>query len=724
VLGGLRMTAKATTELTAEQCREVAVWIEANREDLPAAVRTFLGLHEAYLAAGEGDPLRRALEAAWRELRRALHLTPSSEKRRSSGSLLAGLPRAPATDEQAALEAQIARGCQLADWHRGLGSGHDKRVERLKKRLAKMSKDKQGDTKQDLEEIPPLDEIEPTEEERAQTKAATARFIEHLLTERRADPAMRSVSETLMPGCAVLVHEEHASLPAVVPEDLADAQVVKTHHEPRVRYDFSVTLTRIELDVEKKVVVDKDGERYVIAASTLEYGPPRYSVTWDALATLATLTAQFALPFNRLGTLLSTREKRFSAGTLGRMLHYVAQRLAPIYLELASQLSQSDYLAGDDTSCRVLEVSSWFEQLRSREEARSAPGRSDTEARADPEKPPWNDYATPRAAEGSLRRCEELRRERLRRREDGDRDAVRTSEETPSLGMLIGKRFPFESKRRNGDGPKEAMHTTVVTGRSVAADPTSLVVFYRSHLGSCGNLFESLLTGRDPRRKDLVLQGDLSSSNLVTSEELLARFKIRFIGCCAHARRPFALYEDEDPVMCGAMLHQFLGIAIHEQQLDVFGRNPKNVLAVRQNESRELWEKIRGYATDMADRWSKATNLGAGARYVITHFEKLTAYLDDPRLEPSNTPRERMLRTEKLIEGSSMFRKTLEGRFVLDVVRTILQTAVAAGAPAHDYLVSVLRTSEDEIANHPERFTPRAWVATNAPATPTAPPER
>ena len=701
------MAARSTTELTAEQCREVAAWIEANREDLPASVRTFLGLHEAYLAAGEGDPLRRALEAAWRELRRALHLTPSSEKRRSSGAPLAGVP-CPKAVSQAALEAQIARGCQLAEWHRHLGQGHDQRVERLRRRLAKMPKDKQGEgTKPYSEEIPPLEEIELTPEQRAETEGATRQFIGHLLTGERADPAMKSVSETLMPGCAVLVHEEHQSLPAVLPEDLADAQVVKTHREQRVRYDFSVTLTRLVLDVEKKVVEDEGGERHVIAPSTLEYGPPRYSVTWNALATLAVLTAQFAMPFNRLGTLLSTPQKRFSASALGRMLHYVAQRLAPIYLELAAQLSGSDYLAGDDTSCRVLEVSSWFE------EAKADP------AAAKDQKPPWSGYATPSAAEESLRRCEELRRARLGRREDGDREAVRTSEETPSLGMLIGKRFPFESTRRNGDGPKEAMHTTVVTGRSVAADPQSLVVFYRSHLGSCGNLFESLLGGRDPKLKEVVLQGDLSSSNLVTSKELLERFKIRFIGCSAHARRPFALYEDEDPVMCGAMLHQFLGIAIHEQQLDVFGRNPKNVLAVRQNESRELWEKIREYANDMVNWWSKATNLGAGARYVISHFEELTAYLDDPRLEPSNTPRERMLRTEKLIEGSSLFRKTLEGRFVLDVVRTILQTAVAAGAPAHEYLVSVLRTHQDEVAHHPERFTPRAWATAN-PAT--APP--
>jgi len=699
------MAAKTKLELTAEQCREVAEWIASCRDSLPEVVRTFLSLHEAYLQAGEGDPQRRAVEAAMRELRRALHITPSSEKRRSSGSPLAGLPSARAMSERDTLEARILRGRKLADWHEELGKNHIKRAERLEKRLSRMPKEKSdGGAMQGLEEIPPVEEMELTEEERAESRAAADRFIEHLLTGEQPDPALKSVSETLMPGGGVLVHEERQSLPAVVPADVADAQVVMTLHEERVRYDFSVALTRIVLDVEKKVVVGEDGERTVIAPSTFEYGPPRYAVTWDALATLSELTTQFAIPFNRLGTLLSTPEKRFSAGALGRMLHYVAQRCVPIYLELGSELGNSDYMAGDDTSCRVLEVTSWFGEVR-----------ADPDAAKD-RKPPWSGYSTPSAAEESLRRCDERRRERLRQREDGDREAVRTRAEAASLGMIIGKRFPFESKRRSGGEPKEALHTTVVTGRSAAADPKSLIVFYRSHLGSCGNLFESLLQERDPKRKEVVLQGDLSSSNPVASEELLARFKIRFIGCSAHARRPFALYEDEDPVMCGAVLHQFQGIAIHEQQLDVFGRNPKNVLAVRQNESRRMWNGIRGFATTMAERWSKATNLGAAARYVIKHYAELTAYLDDPRLEPSNTMRERMLRTEKLIEGSSMFRKTLEGRFALDVVRTLLQTAATAGAPAHEYLVSVLRTSEEEIANHPERFTPRAWVAANVNA--------
>jgi hypothetical protein len=275
---------------------------------------------------------------------------------------------------------------------------------------------------------------------------------------------------------------------------------------------------------------------------------------------------------------------------------------------------------------------------------------------------------------------------------------------------LIGSRFGFESSRKNGDGPKEGMHTTVISGRSVAEDPNSLIVFYRSHLGSCGNLLESILQSRDERHRNLILQGDMSTTNLVTSLDLLDRFDIRAIGCSAHARRPFAVYEDEDPERCAYMLHLFLGLALHEEQLDVHGRNKDNVLAVRGTDSRELWNEILDLAKQMANKWSPATKLGAGARYIIKHFDALTAYLDDARLEPTNNLRERMLRMEKLIEGSALFRRSLEGRFALDVVRTVLQTAVASGVPVHEYLVSVLRASDDEIRTRPERFTPRAWA--------------
>jgi hypothetical protein len=692
---------EGATALREEQRHEVAAWFEQNRDELPDAVCTFFAIHQPYLATS-GNP-RKHFDAAWRELRRALGITPSSEKR-PSGSPLSGVPHEQAGAAQSTretLEEQHRRSTRLGDWHRELNAQHERRAKRLAERLSKMPAEKTvGDARQVVIDSERLEDIELTEEEKAASAEYGRRFAEHLTVGDGADPAFKSVNETLMPGGAVLATEKAVSLPAELPAELAKATVVKEMSEQRVRYDFAVAVTRIELDVEKKVVVDEKGERHVITASTSEYGPPRYSVTWSALATLAVMVGQFAIPFNRLATMLSTAGKRFTAGALSRMLHYVAERLVPVYLELAAQLAHCEILSGDDTSCRVLEVSGHFEKLKA-------------EPAQQKQRPPWADFQTPRAAEERLRRCAEEQRQREKRRADGDRTAIRTAREAPSLGVLIGRRLAFESPRRNGDGAKQSMNTTVVSGRTVAEDPQSLLVFYRSHLGGCGNLFEALLHSRRRTARAVTLQGDLSSTNLVTSPELLNRFNIKVVGCSSHARRPFANYEHEDPDRCAHLLHLFLGLAIHEQRLDVHGRNRDNVLAVRQHESREVWEQILELAKSMTDTWSKETKLGAGARYIIKHFDKLTAYLDDPRLEPSNNLRERMLRMEKLIEGSSMFRRSLEGRFVLDVVRTVSQTAVAAGVPVHEYLVSLLRSNPDEVTAHPERFTPRAWATAN-----------
>jgi hypothetical protein len=717
------MAADAQTELSAEQRREIAAWFEANSAQLPEPVRIFLALHHKYLSE-DGDP-RRAFESAYRELRRALRITPSSEKRKS-GSPLATLPPNKlvcAKSERERLQVRIERTRQLCSWHDLQKERRDKELTRLEERLTQMrTKETDEIGQEELEQLlesTRLEDIAPTAEEQAKADAAADRFVEHVLQGNGPDPAMQSVNETLMPAGAVLAREQQVSLPVTLPPDLADATVVETLHEQRVRHDFSMSVTRIELDVEKKVVVDPEGERHVVAASTAKYGPPRYSVTWQALATLAVLVAQFALPFNRLATMLSVAGKRFTAGALSRMLHYVAERLTPIYLELARQLGDCEILAGDDTSCRVLEVSSYFKS-----KAEQASEHKDKQTSEHKDKPPWAAYQTPRAAEESLRLCEQMRGARVRLRLQGDRQAIRTSAETPSLGVLIGRRLVFESPRRNGDGAKESMHTTVISGRTSADDPRSLTVFYRSHLGGCGDLLESILESRDPSLRKVVLQGDLSPTNLITSPELLARFDVKLVGCSAHARRPFALYEHEDRIRCGYMLTLFQGLAIDEQRLDVHGRNRENVLAVRGNESRQTWNDILKLAKKIADVWSKGTKLGTAARYIINHFAALTAYLDDPRIEATNNLRERMLRMEKLIEGSSMFRRSLEGRFALDVVRSVLQTAVAAGVPVHEYLVSVLRTSHDELAKHPDRFTPRAWAAANlSTTTPSATPD-
>lgn len=287
------------------------------------------------------------------QLALALGLIASSERRRSGKPLepFRTGPRRMPKNEREALEQEIdrlnARADRHADWERQQLA----KAERLKEKLKAMPNDE--DKWPGLTVDTPVEEIELSEEEKAESKAEAAAFVKHVQLGDGADPALQSPAEALMNGSVVSTAEESVTVEVELPEGLREENVVKTLTQTRKRYDFSVSVTRLLLDVEKKVVVTEDGQRRVLSASTSEFGPPRFAVTWGALATLAVMVGQFAMPLNRLATMLSTSLKRFTAGGLSRMAHYVAMRFLPIYLDLCDQLADSAIFAGDDTSCRA-----------------------------------------------------------------------------------------------------------------------------------------------------------------------------------------------------------------------------------------------------------------------------------------------------------------------------------------------------------------------------------
>jgi hypothetical protein len=641
---------------------ELFAWLAEHAETLPPLVRTALLQHHALCEGLSGS--RHKLAQVLFELRRALGIVAASERRRLSrdplGPLCNGRGRR-ATSERERLEMDAERYETLSAWHKDLAKRHGRMSKAVKRKLMKMPTH------------PELGEDERSDEEKAQDAAELREHMTRMRLGEGADPAFESSKQAFITGAQVATSEETLPLPAPVDEK-RDGKVLDTMVEERERFDFSFEIKRLVLQVEKKVVQAADGERHVVSASTADFGPRGYAVTWEFLAHMVLLVVQYAMPMNRLAQLLSTDAKRFTAGALARMLRYVARRFAPIYLALFDSLADSDILSGDDTSCRVTEVS---RHLAAKPEAVGPP--------------PWHGYRNPEAAQAQLAA--------------GD----------ASLSAMLAAELGFEFERRTGDGTKKALHVTTISGRSDGKDPRSLIVLYRSHLGGFGNLLETLMCKRSPKRRSLTIQSDLATVNLVADEELRRRFDIRYVGCASHARRPFALYEDEAPEYCGAMLHMFKGLFIHEHGLNVFGRNEQNVRAVRGVDSRAQWLEIKGLAEEMTTLWSRETKLGEGARYITRNFAKLTAYLDDPRIDLTNNFSERMLRLEKLIEASSLFRTSLEGRFALDIMRTVLQTAVAARAPLQEYLLDVLRASPADVAATPARFTPREWAVTNAP---------
>jgi hypothetical protein len=635
---------------------ELATWLAENAATLPAPVRIALEQHAAFLEVVQGS--ERRISALARELRRAMGLAASSERRpsqRPSGRTALGPQPRPQSQREKLMQ-KLVRSVGLAKMHRDMARKHGSDIVRTQNKLDNLPPDEPADSRTDADWTP---------EEAAELEAEHQAMLARCQLGEGTERALQSVTETLLAGGEVTTREE--VVPLAAPEPNEGAQVLDTRVEERVRYDFSIVVGRVVAEVEKKVVVESDGRRRMLSASTRSIGPPRIGVTWRFLVNVVVMVVQYAMPMNRLAQLLSTPDKQFTSATLSRLLRYVAEQFAPIYLQLFDELADAEILMGDDTSPRVLEVRRHF-----------AKGASIP--------PPWADYRTRDAAEETRANA------------------------GPSLEVILARELGFESARRDGDGPKRSLNTTVVAGRSDANEPESLIVFYRSHLGSLGNLLELLLERRNPKAGGVTVQSDLASTNLVSDAAILERFPIVRVGCASHARRPFAIHEADDEELCGIMLHYFKGLFIYEDLLDGYGRNRTNVSAVRDVDHRALWNDIRRLASLMERKWSRETKLGEAARYILRNFDALTAYLDDPRLDPTNNFSERMLRLEKLIEASSMFRATLGGRFVLDILRTVMQTAVAARAPLQEYLLSVLQTDPAEIAAAPERFTPHAWM--------------
>ncbi len=708
------MKQASSTAVNPEQRQAVVCWLQAKVDEVPEELRASAARLIDELASPKSTSQARR---SWLQLGRALGIVASSEKRRSSrptGGTRGGSKPKP-NSERERLEQELEETDASLDRDMSRRRKKQRKKARLKRRLKKLLAEQppkaaeqpgvsspQEDDELDVDETTPIDDIPLTDEDRCEIRASTRATTGRMALGDGADPAFRPALETLMTSSPVATFSEPVDVPATLPAGVDDEAVAHTMHQTRIRYDVSLSVTQINLNVEKKVVIGKDGHRHVYSGSTSAFGPPRYPVTWCTLATLAVLIGQFAMPMNRLATLLSTAAKRFTTGSLGRMAHYIAERLQPIYLALAAELADAESFAGDDTPSRVIEVSRFFSDP-------PESGQRDSRRR-----PPWADFSTRASADATFHAWHHKQQEYDAAKAAGGRSVQMARPAPVPLCVQVGRELTFESDRRNGEGKKQSLNTTVVTGRSDADNPDSQIIFYRSHLGSFGNLMEDLLRKRDKRQEALTILSDLSTTNLVTDDELLSLFKIALAGCSAHARRPFALHEADDPIDADLMLSYFGTLALHERCLTRLGRNRENVQAVRSVDSASMWEEIKRLALEMCEKWSSSTPLGKACRYILKNLSKLTAYLSDPTLDWTNNFCERLLRPEKMIEKSSLFRQTLEGRVVLDILRTVIQTACASGVGVHDYLVSVLMADPDDVRDNPHRYTPLAWSARQA----------
>ena len=431
-------------------------------------------------------------------------------------------------------------------------------------------------------------------------------------------------------------------------EEFGHEEGLHSSYDYTKRVDLKIVVTETNHQVET-VTDPKTGK--AVRASMADVGPEGFQLTWRAIANLVKLHVGFAIPINRLAMLIGQSE--FSSGKICRILHYVAINLLPVYVCLIESLSDSDLISGDDTKTKVV---------------------------------------------------------------------VLDSPEEDSLAQKIDEMLGFAQPKKNGTGDKKGLNVSLLVGRTEKDDPRSTIRFFRTHLGSVGDLLNQALELRNPKSGSLIFQGDLSTTNLPTLE-LMKKFEMIIAGCGAHARRPFWRYKKDDGALCYFMLRGFCMLSQIESRIDTRGRTKTTVLQLRGRYARWVWQALKNrciaattgdilgratYRKNCAPQiWPPTTELHTACRYLIKHFDELTLYLGNPYLQYTNNGIERALRIEKCMLSGSKFRKTRNGRAVLDVLRSINATCTAAKIDLTDYLCYVFKHLPD-LQENPKQYTPYA----------------
>jgi len=470
----------------------------------------------------------------------------------------------------------------------------------------------------------------------------------------------------------IIPKEKSVVLYAVVNED--ERKQFMANYDTRVRTDFDISITKYNLKVET-LTNPITGEK--ISASTEDLGPAGCRLTWKAFVNIILLVTSYAFPMNRLQKLLGFS---FRVSHMVRYLGMFAWKFLYVYEHLYKViLANASILNTDDTPVRVNEVTRWKRYLKKHPKPDLGP----------PEPTPWE-------------------RRSIRWKKKNRRSLF---EETM---RVFGFNYP---KRNNEHEMKISLNHTVILGLEDQTDPTSRVVFYRTHFGNAGDLISNMLKYRKADNLDLIIQGDLSRNNTAPLTTTTNIFRITYAGCLAHARRDFVRYADQDPELTEVIISGFALISNIEDMIDDAGRNNKNTLAARHHGALPHWQTQLEIAEYGAEKWSKSTPLGKATRYIINHFDKLTYYIGNPKLGPTNNMSEGNLRYEAQEDSSSFGRDSVEGRFIYDICRSAAATCSYCKVDVKVYMVFIMLADITHIREHPELYTPRMfkiWLTNNS----------
>jgi hypothetical protein len=164
---------------------------------------------------------------------------------------------------------------------------------------------------------------------------------------------------------------------------------------------------------------------------------------------------------------------------------------------------------------------------------------------------------------------------------------------------------------------------------------------------------------------------------------------IQLAFCLAHARRKFVtVYKETKSPFAHEVITRIA--AIYAIEARVRGTSAEIRLAARQNETTRLMDDLKERMTEVRDGISAQSSLAEAIRYALHHWDGLTLFLSDGRVEVDSNTVERSMRPIALGRRNSLFSGSEGGAESWAILASLLNTAKLNDVDPQTYLCDVL----------------------------------
>jgi transposase len=159
--------------------------------------------------------------------------------------------------------------------------------------------------------------------------------------------------------------------------------------------------------------------------------------------------------------------------------------------------------------------------------------------------------------------------------------------------------------------------------------------------------------------------------------------------CLAHARREFFEVHKRTKDAVAAEALRRIG-EIYAIEARVRGRPAEERVAVRQVETKPLMAAFWSWLMACLEEISAKSSLATAIRYTLNHWEGLTVFLADGRVEVDNNTVERSIRPIPLGRKNALFAGSHRGGERWAILASLINTAKLHGIDPQTYLADVL----------------------------------